>query len=88
LNDDATIAARITGDFEPANDAGAKQVTVVQPVLLAHVVAQPLQVVFGQQLAGEETRPDNSLGHARTAACTTATARGSGSRSASTAATT
>ena len=80
MNNHTTITAGIAGHFEAANNTSAEQMTVVQPVLLAHVVGQQLQVVFSQQLSGEETRTDYSLRHTRATTCTTTTARSSGGR--------
>jgi hypothetical protein len=68
-----TISAGMAGDFQSADNARAKEIPIVQTVLLAYVVCQQLQVVFCEQLSGKETWSDDSLSLACTATCTATT---------------
>src|SRR6185312_14470395 len=87
LADDDVVAARIDGvagrdrhpavagvapDLEPADDAGAVEVPVVQAVLRHHVRLLAVQLRLGQELAGEEARALETL---ETGACRTAAGR-------------
>jgi len=49
--------AGIAEDLEPADHAPANQVTVVESVLINDVTLEPVEIVFGEQLSGKETRP-------------------------------
>src|SRR5262249_54708832 len=50
----AAVVADAADDLEAAGDAGADEVTVVQPVLVDHVVFETIEIVLGQQLSGKE----------------------------------
>ncbi|MCY1241350.1 hypothetical protein D9M72_542460 [compost metagenome] len=63
-----TIAARVAGHFQPVDHAPAVQLPVVQPVLAADIAVEPVEVVGGQHLAGEEARPAQAFQHAAGAA--------------------
>ena len=59
-NDNGGIAGRIAGaanHVEPADDTGAEQVTVMQPVLRHDVMVKAVEIFFGEQLTGKEPRP-------------------------------
>ena len=43
--------------LQPADDAVADEVAIVQLVLRDDVLVEPVEVLFGQQLSGEEARP-------------------------------
>src|SRR4029079_9115368 len=62
--------AGVAPDLEPADDAGAVEVPVVQAVLRHHVRLRAVQLRLGQELAGEEARALETLetGARRTAA--------------------
>jgi len=55
-------AAGIAQHLEPAHDAGAEQMAIVQPVLGEHVILERLQVVLGEKLPGKEARADHGVG--------------------------
>jgi len=78
IDEDLAASARKTGDFEPANDASAKQMPRVQAVFADNIVIELLEIVFSQELSGEESGTGIPFGLARGAgatAGTTATAR-------------
>lgn len=78
IDEDLAASARKTGDFEPANDASAKQMPRVQAVFADNIVIELLKIIFSQELSGEESRTGISFGlarGARPAAGTAATAR-------------
>jgi hypothetical protein len=54
LHDDAPATAGMTGDRQAAGHAATHQEAVVQALLGDDVVSEGLQVVVGQELAGEE----------------------------------
>ena len=47
--------------IRPQTTPSPKKHAVVQPVLLDDVVAEQIEIVLGQQLAGEEPRPHEVL---------------------------
>ena len=49
--------AGMAKNFQAADDAPTVQVAVVQFVFLDDVVIEAVEILFGQQLAGEESRP-------------------------------
>ena len=60
--DDHTFwITRVAGDIQSARDAIAMQVTIVQSVLLDDVAIEPIEILIGQQLTGEESRPAQTL---------------------------
>ena len=64
--------------LQPAGDALAEEVTVVEPVLADGVLGEQLQVFLGQELTGKEPWPHKTLGLAEPATGAAAFALGRG----------
>src|SRR6185437_336015 len=84
------VRAGAAGHLQSADNAVADEVAIVQPVLGENVVLEPVQVLLGEQLPGEEARPAQALEPAAVGAGLAARAgrkqrgllRGGGSRTA------